>query len=79
MEIANYFEHNYYIMTGLLNNIVWLSLMSRRKERMVKLIMHVCPYTGEFLGGPIFVAFKGIMFLSMKIRPTKNLYSIEWV
>ena len=46
---------------------------------MVELIMHVCPYTGEFLGGPIFVAFMGIMLLSMKIRPMKNLYSIEWV
>ena len=27
-------------MIGLLNNIVWLSLLSRRKERMVELIMH---------------------------------------
>ena len=66
-------------MIVLLNNIVWLSLVSRRKERMVELIMYACPYTREFLGGPIFVAFKGIMLLSMKIRPTKNLYSIEWV
>ena len=72
-------KHNYYIMTGLLNNIVWLSLVSRRKERMVELIMDVCLYTGEFLRGPIFVDFVGIMSLFMKIRPMKNLYSIEWV
>ena len=66
-------------MTGLLNDIVWLSLLSRRKERMVELIMHVCLYTEEFLGGPIFVAFMGIMLSFTKIRPMKNLYSIEWV
>ena len=50
-------------MTGLLNNNVWLSLLSRRKERMVELIMHVCSYTGQFLGGPILVSFMGIMLL----------------
>ena len=50
-------------MTGLLNNIVWLSLLSRRKERMVARVNHACMpvYTGEFLGGPIFVDFMGIM------------------
>ena len=39
------------------------------------LCMYVCPYTGEFLGGPIFVAFMGIMLLSMKIRPMKIIVS----
>ena len=71
-------------MTVLLNNIVSLSLVSRRKERMVELMytylcMHVCPYSGEFSGGPIFMAFTGIKLLSMKIRPPKYLYSVETV
>ena len=30
---------------------------------MVELIMHVCPYTGESLGDPNFMAFMGIMLL----------------
>ena len=41
------------------------------------LCMDVCPYSGEFSGDPIFMAFTGIKLLSTKVRSTKNLYSVE--
>ena len=63
-------------MIVLLNNIVWLSLVSRRRERMIEL-MCLCMHIEGNSWGSSFVVFLGII-QEFKIQPTKTLYSAKW-